>query len=97
MERLTIRNGDGSVSQPVDLDWAAALERLAAYEDSKLLPEQVMDMAENAETRLLTYFEAVYGIPVGRMMDLAEAGAVKKSLRLRYSKRVSAPSRVICC
>lgn len=30
MERLTIRNSDGSVSQPTGLNWAAALERLAA-------------------------------------------------------------------
>jgi hypothetical protein len=27
MERLTIRNSDGSVSQPTGLNWAAALER----------------------------------------------------------------------
>ena len=33
MERLTIRNSDGSVSQPMTLKWAEALERLAAYED----------------------------------------------------------------
>ena len=34
MDRLTIRNSDGSVSQPTDLNWADALERLAAYEDT---------------------------------------------------------------
>ena len=34
MERLTIRNSDGSVSQPTDLKWAEALDRLAAYEDA---------------------------------------------------------------
>ena len=38
MERLTIRNSDGSVSQPTGLNWAAALERLAAYEDTGLEP-----------------------------------------------------------
>lgn len=31
--RLTIRNRDGSVSQPIDLNWAEALEKLADYED----------------------------------------------------------------
>lgn len=41
MERLTIRNSDGSVSQPTDLKWAEALERLAAYEDTGLTPKQV--------------------------------------------------------
>ena len=40
MERLTIRNSDGSVSQPTGLNWAAALERLAAYEDTGLEPRQ---------------------------------------------------------
>lgn len=33
--RLTIRNSDGTVSQPMNLDWAAALEKLAAYEDAE--------------------------------------------------------------
>lgn len=33
MDRLTIRNSDGSVSQPTDMKWAEALERLADYED----------------------------------------------------------------
>ena len=37
--RLTMRNSDGSVSQPLNLNWAAALERLAAYEDTGLEPE----------------------------------------------------------
>ena len=35
MERLTIRNSDGSVSQPTDLRWADALEKLAAFEDAE--------------------------------------------------------------
>jgi len=33
MNRLTIRNSDGSVSQLMDLRWADALEKLAHYED----------------------------------------------------------------
>lgn len=41
MERLTIRNSDGSVSQPMDLRWGDALKRLAAYEDTGLEPEEV--------------------------------------------------------
>lgn len=33
MVRLTIRNSDGTVSQPTALRWADALEKLAHYED----------------------------------------------------------------
>ena len=33
--RLTIRNSDGTVSQPMNLDWSAALEKLATYEDAE--------------------------------------------------------------
>ncbi len=39
--RQTIRNSDGTVSQPTNLDWAAALEKLAAYEDTGLEPEEI--------------------------------------------------------
>lgn len=45
MERLTIRNSDGSVSQPIDLKWSEALERLAAYEDTGLTPEKIAGIA----------------------------------------------------
>ena len=41
MERTTIRNSDGSVSQPINLDWDGALRKLAAYEDTGLTAEQV--------------------------------------------------------
>lgn len=43
-KRLTIRNSDGSVSQPTDLKWAEALEKLADYEDSGLTPAEVHSM-----------------------------------------------------
>lgn len=52
MERLTIRNSDGSVSQPTDLKWAEALDRLAAYEDMRLTPEQ----RENAKVIIESAF-----------------------------------------
>ncbi len=35
MERLTIRNSDGSVSQPTNMKWAEALEKLTADEDAE--------------------------------------------------------------
>ena len=45
MERLTIRNSDGSVSQPTDLKWAEALDRLAAYEDAGPI-DRLLELAE---------------------------------------------------
>jgi len=53
MSRLTIRNSDGSVSQPTDLRWADAFMKLADYEDAEeagrmiILPatwKELMDM-----------------------------------------------------
>ena len=41
MERLTIRNSDGSVSQPTSTTVAAVFEKLAAYEDTGLEPEDI--------------------------------------------------------
>ena len=46
MERMTIRNSDGSVSQPTDLKWAEALDRLAAYEDTGLSPQACAEARE---------------------------------------------------
>lgn len=50
MDRLTIRNSDGSVSQPLNLNWAAALERLADYEDTGLEPEEIEKMHDEMVT-----------------------------------------------
>ena len=44
VKRLTIRNSDGSTSQPTDLKWTEALEKLADYEDSGLTPAEVRSM-----------------------------------------------------
>lgn len=44
-KRMTIRNSDGSVSQPTDLKWAEALEKRADYEDSGLTPAEVRSMS----------------------------------------------------
>lgn len=46
MERLTIKNSDGTVSQPLDLRWSDALYRLAAYEDTGLEPEEIVEMKD---------------------------------------------------
>ena len=48
MERMTIRNSDGSVSQPTDLKWAEALDRLAAYEDTGLMPRDIEELLKMA-------------------------------------------------
>ncbi len=48
MKRMTIRNSDGSVSQPTDLNWAAALEKLAAYEDCGLTPQEIKELLHDS-------------------------------------------------
>ena len=53
--------------------WSQIIQKLAAYEDTGLEPEEVKDMAENAETMLLTWFESRYGFPVGELMRMCEA------------------------
>lgn len=70
MERLTIRNRDGSVSQPMDLRWADALEKLADYEDTGLEPGEIKSLEAEwraAKTvveelqRFRSYFDSLYG------------------------------------
>lgn len=86
MERLTKRLDDGQAvmdCQNCDLNSLQSCtclacrnrlkDRLAAYEDAGLTPEEVKDMDENAETSLLTWFMAKYGFPVGSLMDFCEA------------------------
>lgn len=51
MKRLTIRNSDGSVSQPLYTTVADAFFRLAAYEDTGLEPE-VIEAAVNGQMTL---------------------------------------------
>ena len=46
---------------------------LQAYRDTGLSPEEVKDMAENAETRCLTWFESRYGFPAGELMRILKA------------------------
>lgn len=82
MERMTVKRKDGrwaiennDNAKPMEQmsKLSAALDRLAAYEDTGLEPEEVQCMVENAESRLLLYFEKQYGIGAGRMMELAQA------------------------
>ena len=67
MERMTIRNSDGSVSQPTDLKWAEALDRLAAYEDTGLSPQAC------AEAREAGKMLSSCDISFGRLAELLTA------------------------
>ena len=71
--RLTIRNSDGSVSQPTDLKWSEALEKLAYYEDLEekgLLLNlpccignrvwRICDMSHTAYKSFISYEEIVH-------------------------------------
>lgn len=69
-KRLTIRNSDGSVSQPTDLKWAEALEKLADYEDSRLTPAEVHSMS--GEWRVMMSVLNSMG-SYDRLRELAEA------------------------
>lgn len=86
MERLTIRTPNGAAlimgdnyeneaAARADLmrRFLVAVDRLAGYEDTGLEPEEVKDMADNAETRCLTWFESRYGFPAGELMRILEA------------------------
>lgn len=48
-------------------------ERLKQYEDTGLSPEEIKDINETCESRLLIWFEAHYGFPAGELMRMCEA------------------------
>ena len=73
MERMTIRNSDGSVSQPTDLKWAEALERLAAYEDTGLQPESVEALKLSMMGKAISEIAEFDGLPIDRLRELAKA------------------------
>lgn len=58
MKRLTIRNSDGTVSQPTTTFIEKMFYRLAEYEDTGLEPQEIKE------------FE---GIPIDRLRELAKA------------------------
>lgn len=57
MNRLTIRNSDGSVSQPMKLNWSEALERLAEYEDTGLTPDEVEHLKLTSMEKVTTEYD----------------------------------------
>lgn len=71
MERLTIRNSDGSVSQPTDWKWAEALDCLADYEDTGLEPGEVHSMWGEWDA-MMSVLNSIGG-GYDRLRELAEA------------------------
>lgn len=75
MERLTIRNSDGTVSQPTTTSIEALFYRLAAYEDTGLEPEEIITGKELAEIacglELLKKYQELGNFD--RLRELAEA------------------------
>lgn len=83
MERMTIRNSDGSVSQPTDLKWADALERLAAYEDTGLEPEELRKILDSPTGAIAGEIAEVTGsADVARASEIAKAEAEGRLLVL---------------
>lgn len=64
MERLTIRNSDGSVSQPTNTTVEAVFYRLAAYEDTGLTPEEIMALTAPNDPLTLEELREMDGDPV---------------------------------
>lgn len=50
MERLTIRNSDGTVSQPTGTTVEAVFYRLAAYEDTNREPAEIRKLERKYRT-----------------------------------------------
>jgi len=73
LNRLTIRNNDGSVSQPTNLNWAKALERLAEYEDTGLTPDEVEHLKLASMGKAIAEIKEFNGVSVERLCELAES------------------------
>lgn len=82
MEHLTIRNSDGTVSQPADLKWAEALKKLAAYEDTGLEPEEAEACKVALMGKTLAEIKEIEGLSIERMKELAKAEAEDRLLIL---------------
>lgn len=86
MERLTIRNSDGTVSQPTTTSIEALFYRLAAYEDTGLEPEEIITGKELAEIacglELLKKYQKLGNFD--RLCELAEADKEGRCVVLPY-------------
>lgn len=61
MKRLTIRNSDGTVSQPTGITVEAVFYKLAEYEDTGFSPADVRDMKNELCLHCGKYREAHKG------------------------------------
>lgn len=52
MQRLTIRNSDGSVSQPTDTTFEKAMYQLASYEDLGYTPSELKAILDAKQDRI---------------------------------------------
>lgn len=102
--RLTIRNSDGTVSQPMNLNWSAALEKLAAYEDTGLEPDDIREnigllspicvgcdgkTADGKRTKKCTYVDDDFRKCIERSVHLSElAQAEEHGLLVRLPCKV---------
>lgn len=87
MEKLTEWNENGHAYYPVcfeepcngmgcqkDCDFSIkACDRLAAYEDTGLTPEEIVAMKQAMMGKLLAEITAFEGVPIYRLCELAEA------------------------
>lgn len=88
MDRLTIRNSDGAWDVPLRNDNGVyipsqeVIDRLAAYEDTGLEPEEVEACKVALMGKSLAEIKEIKGISVERMKDLAKAEAEGRLLVL---------------
>ena len=82
MDRLTVRrsdgrfaiaNKDGATPTEQVLKIPMVINRLAAYEDTGLEPEEIAKIREDVENGYLKSTARRYGIPVDRLRELAQA------------------------
>ena len=82
MDRLTVRrsdgrfaiaNKDGATPTEQVLKIPMVINRLAAYEDTGLEPEEIAKIREDVENGYLKSTTRRYGIPVDRLRELAQA------------------------
>ena len=77
MERLTKRgtrkNGYVSAIGSGFGCWGEIIDRLAAYEDTGLMPEEIKEFMEDVEMRFVLWVEKRWGISAGKHIDIMQA------------------------
>lgn len=95
MDRLTVRrsdgrfaiaNKDGATPTEQVLKIPMVINRLAAYEDTGLEPEEIAKIREDVENGYLKSTARRYGIPVDRLRELAQADREGRCVVLKTDK-----------